>query len=202
MRISVLDVVIGAWIGTVLGACSPSTLDEKGLKKYILNEDNGLHQKLTKGENRLEVLYRPAELVWADEIRSAASPEERKRILQQVDSMNYFIIRFSNNGGEIESQFVSDDDKFSEVTNYLSFEMVNDLSAIVAGDTIRALDVIHTRTFGSTNGTNVMAVFQTDFRNLHEDFVLVLNDRVLGTGVSSFNFKKKDLLKIPDLNLN
>lgn len=190
------------FIATCLLSCSPAALREGELKKYILDESNGVHQMRSRGETNVEVLYKPSALAWAEELEFDRGEGEHNPMVERRDSLSYFMIRFSSGGNEIENQFISDKDKFSAVVNYLSFELARDVSLVTKGDTIEALDVIYARTFGSSGGTDVMAIFDGDVQKKNEDVTLVLNDRVLGTGLSLFTFEKSDLSKIPDLTLN
>jgi len=164
--------------------------------------DNGLHKSLSKGNLTIEVSYRPADLVWRNELRKAVDEMVQDQLRKDYDSLNYFILRFSKNGEEIESAFVGSPTKFEEVTNYLAFGMQQHLIQVNGEDSSRVLDVIHTRTFGTSHGSSVMAIFNGNLKHKDNSVKLYLNDAVLGIGTAEFEFKISDIKNTPPLTLN
>lgn len=196
--------VIGFLFLTSLGmlSCSERELSEQELKAYILNEKNGLHQQRIKNEVTIDVVYKPSELVWKNELTEIVDAKAREELRMNFDSLNYFVLTFSRKGREIENVFVSNPAQFSSVINYLSFEMSKDVYQICESDTTHALDVIYTRTFGVSTGTSVMAVFKGNLKEQDSDVKIGFNDNMLGIGAVEFDFKSSDIKNIPPLILN
>lgn len=183
-------------------SCSERELSEQELKAYILNEKNGLHQQRIKNEVTIDVVYKPSELVWKNELTEIVDAKAREELRMNFDSLNYFVLTFSRKGREIENVFVSNPAQFSSVINYLSFEMSKDVYQICESDTTHALDVIYTRTFGVSTGTSVMAVFKGNLKEQDSDVKIGFNDNMLGIGAVEFDFKSSDIKNIPPLILN
>jgi hypothetical protein len=198
------------WIGHIgllfvmvsVVSCSVKQLPEQDLKSYILNEENGLYKRTVKGDVTIEVFYRPAELVWKSDLQDAKDEGALKELRKNYDTLNYFMMHFSRKGQEIENSFVSNPSYFTEVINYLSFEMSKDVFQINGLDTVRALDVVYTRTFGGSAGTSVMAVFNGNLKERSENIKICFNDTKLGIGAAEFEFKSSDIKNTPTLILN
>lgn len=189
-------------LALVFFSCSVSELPEEDLKAYILNEENGLHKVVTKGDITIEASYWPTSLVWKNELKEAEDADTKNRLMEQYDSLNYFLLHFSRNGDEIENNFVSNRDYFSSVINYLSFQISRDIFQVNGRDTTMALDVIYSRTFGLTSGTAVIAVFPGDLTTSMNDVTICFNDTMLDMGASKFEFKSSDIRKTPTLIIN
>ncbi len=180
-------------------ACSPNKIvSEADLKQYITDEEHGLHKQVTKNDTEIEVFYRPAEMVWKNDLES--DPEKKRQQLRQIDSLSYFIFHFSRKGKEIENGYVSNPDQFKAVVDYLSFEIYNDLFLLQGKDTVWATDAVYTRTFGSSRGTSVMAVFKANLKNSNGEIKLCFDDKTLGIGLTEFEFDIRDIKNTPTLN--
>jgi hypothetical protein len=153
-------------IGSLMGCSEQRVVSEAELKSYILNPENGLIVTRNKNDVAIDVLYRPSVLVSALQIDGITDKEQRNKTIKQFDSLTYFIIRLSRNGQEIENAFVSDPEKFSKVISYLSSAVAGNIYLTTPNDTLRALDAVYTRMFGAATATSVMAVFDTNAKDL------------------------------------
>lgn len=177
-------------------------LTEQALKEYVLDPDNGLFkQKESHGVN-IAVFYRPSALVTAQQLDGMIDKESRARTIKTLDSLTYFVIKFSRNGQEIENAFASDEPKFLNVINYLSSSIGRDIYLLNKGDTINALDAVYAPMFGAASATSVMAVFKTDLRQRSGSVKFCVDDTKLGVGKNEFEFDLKNIRNTPTLNLN
>jgi hypothetical protein len=183
-------------------SCSVKEVSEQELKAYILDQGNGLYKSFSKDEITLEVSYRPAALVWRNELKEIRDEKAQNELRKSFDSLNYFILRFSKRGGEIENSFISNPARFNEIINYLAFGIRQRLFQVQGSDTTLALDVINARTFGSSTGTTVMAVFNGNLKEKNENVKLCFNDILLGIGSTEFEFRISDIKNTPTLILN
>lgn len=186
----------------VFGSCSQASMVEKELNAYLLDTRHGMYQSQTKGNIDINVLYKPSRLIWIDEIREAKNQEEIINITRGIDSLSYFIFKFSRNGEELETALAGKGDSYTKVVDYLSYGIGTDLYLVAGKDTTKALDVISTRTYGSGSGNSVIAIFQKNISKNTSDLRLTLNDRVIGTGLTTFTFQNTDLKKIPTLTVD
>ncbi|MBT1697138.1 hypothetical protein KK083_09645 [Fulvivirgaceae bacterium PWU4] len=186
----------------LLSCGSRSIVSEQELKDYIINPDHGLCRREAKNGIDMEVVYRPSELVAAQQVAGVTDQKEREKIIRNFDSLAYFVIKLSRNGQEIENAYASDNDKFLQATSYLSSGIAQDLYLVNKGDTIRALDAVYTRMFGAATATTVMAIFDTNVKDLDGSLTFCFGDTGLGLGLNEFEFYTNDINKAPTLNLN
>lgn len=198
MRTSLLILLI-----LTLFACNEQrVVTEQELKAYVLDPENGLRKQKEKNGVDIEVIYRPTELVLAQQLDGITDQQERRRTFENFDSLSYFVIKLSRKGQEIENAYVSDNDQFVRVINYLSSSIGANIYMVAEKDTIRALDAVYARMFGSASATSVMAVFDKDIRYLNGQLKFYLDDTQLGLGQNVFEFDLNDIKKAPTLNLN
>jgi hypothetical protein len=187
--------LFSGWLG-----CSqqPITLEE--LKSYPLIEANGILKSHKKGEVQLAMYYKPKDLLIAQELRIDANRERLEELKAQYDSLDYFILKISKNGQEIENSYASNPEQFEKAVNYLSGSLGQKIVMINDRDTIPVLDVVYVRSFGATKATQVMPVFKSNLSARSGTVRVLFNDDYLGTGLSQFDFEIRNIKKIPKLN--
>jgi hypothetical protein len=177
-------------------------VSEQELKAYVMEPENGLRQKVEKNGVDIEVIYRPTELVLAQQLDGIADQRERTNAFKKFDSLTYFIIKFSREGQEIENGYVADQAMFVNVINYLSSSIASNFYVMCNQDTIRAFDAVYARMFGSATSTSVMVVFNGDLSAKKGKLKFFFDDTLLGLGLNKFEFDISDIKKAPTLNLN
>jgi hypothetical protein len=187
---------------TLVACNEKKVVSEEELKAYVMDPENGLRQQKESNGIDVEVIYRPSELVLAQQLDGMTNAAERINTIKNFDSLSYFVVKLSRKGQEVENVFVSDNEKFVRVINYLSSAIAQNIYIINDKDTIPALDAVYARMFGAATSTSVMAVFDTDFRKRSDDLKFFLNDTELGLGQNEFAFTINDIKKAPTLNLN
>jgi hypothetical protein len=187
----------------VVSACTQQkVVSEQELKAYVLDTKNGLRKETEKNDVTIEVLYRPTELVLAQQLDGVTDQNERRKTIANFDSLSYFVLKLSRKGQEIENAYVSDNEKFVHVINYLSSSIGKNIYLVTERDTIHALDAVYARMFGASTATSVMIVFDEKLRARSGDIKFCLNDTELGLGQNEFEFDLSDIKKAPTLNLN
>jgi hypothetical protein len=187
---------------TLMACREKKIVSEEELKAYVMDPENGLRQQKESNGIDVEVIYRPSELVLAQQLDGMTNAAERINTIKNFDSLSYFVVKLSRKGQEVENVFVSDNEKFVRVINYLSSAIAQNIYIINDKDTIPALDAVYARMFGAATSTSVMAVFDTDFRKRNGDLRFFLDDTELGLGQNEFAFTINDIKKAPTLNLN
>ena len=193
------QIVIIALMLLLTWACAPETISLDELKKYPMNPEHGLIQKVEKGNTVLEMYYKPKELIIAQELSAHPTDEERKSLARTYDSLDYFVLRLSRNGQEIENGYASDPAQFTDVLSYLSYYIGPDIYMIQQQDTVPILDAVYARTFGATDATNVMAVFKSKLTSHSGPTTIYFNDTRFGTGLNEFVFDSDRIKSIPTL---
>lgn len=197
VRILILFVALEAF------ACGGNgILSEQGLRDYVMEPENGLRKHCEKNGIDVEVIYRPTELILAQQLQGLTDQQERIRTIRNFDSLSYFVVKFSRNGKEVENRYARDPEEFLRVTNYLSSGIAKDICLILSTDTLFALDAVYARMYGAATATSVMAVFDADLKEKSGIITFCLDDTELGIGRNSFDFDLSDIKKAPTLNLN
>lgn len=172
-------------------------VSEKELKAYVTDPRNGLLKSTVTGGTVIEVIYRPRDLIIAQNAGTGMvlwMEEERK-----LDSLDYFVLRLSRNGGEIQSALASDAVKFNRAIAYLSGGIQNDIYLLSGSVTFAPEQVIFVPTFGSAGATSVMLVFRSSLSARSGDFSIVFEDAVFGTGSNEFVFSSDRIRSVPRL---
>lgn len=188
-------------LGLIAIGCSTPLLSDTELTQYIMSDENGLIKSWESGDDRIEVVYSPSDLVMVRDLRALATDEERKEYLKAYDTISYFIMRLSHNGKEIENSFASNPSMFTSVVEYLGDGILADLSVVTESDTVPAIAVSYMRAFGTSNKTSLLCAFGEDLRDKKGTIKLIFSDSKLGTGTHEFVFKASSIKDIPLLKL-
>ena len=86
--------------------------------------------------------------------------------------------------------------------SYLSSSIGSNIYLITEEDTLRAVDAVYARMFGTSSATSVMAVFDKEVKKLDGTLKLYLDDTELGLGQNEFEFDLNDINKVPTINLD
>lgn len=195
--------LIFGWLLVLTVGCSNEkfiSLNE--LSKYPLDESNGLYKKIERNGVIIEVIYKPTDLILAQEIDDAGySKNQIDSIKKKLDHFHYFTIRLSRNGKEMTNTFVSDPEKLQQAADYLSFRIGSDLKLIHGNDTIPTTDFMHMRTFSASSTSDVLAAYKYSI-NLKGNVSILFDDNFFNTGVNRFDFRASDIGSIPSLDLN
>jgi hypothetical protein len=182
-------------------SCQQGEMTEEQLVNYIADPDNGLRHEVLQGEILLDVNYKPATLVMSETIRSAESEEERATLKSTYDTLDYFVVRLSRNGHEIENDFAGNEQRFEELMQHLTFGIRDDFKVITSNDTIPPLEVLYTRAFGTAGFTSLLLVVPAHLKNCNDEAVLIYNDSWLGTGITEFKFRCNDIKNCPNVKI-
>jgi hypothetical protein len=196
-----MRIILLSFLLLIFWSCQKRIVDESELKTFLMDPENGLIKKSENKDITIEVIYRPSELLSCQQIKGEEDADERKSIIDNFDSLTYFIVRLSRNGEEIENEYAGDSEQFTAMVNHLSSTIGNDFYLVNKQDTIKTLDVSYTRMFGSGSGTSVLTVFDTKLEDENGEVVLCFNDSYFGLGMNQFEFSLKDIKNTPTLNL-
>jgi len=192
--------IAGSIIALVIG-CTPSHLDEVGLKAYIMNPGHGATKMEQTASMEVRVTYRPTDLIVAQELKGLEpySEEQVSDLKLKYNDYSYFVLSLSNHSKEIlaGSDFIS----FSDNLQALSFRMTEFVYLTNSKkDTIEVADYVYPRTFGMGQATNLMFAFNNE--KLKGNDWIQFNFKEMGFGVGNrhFRFKTSDINKIPKLN--
>jgi len=186
----------------VISGCTPDYITLEDLKKYPMEADHGLMQRIEKGNTLLEMYYKPKDLIIAQELAPNATDKEKESVSKTYDSLDYFVLRLSRKGQEIENSYASYPEQFNQVISYLSYYIGPDIYMIHQQDTVPVLDVVYARNFGAIDATNVMAVFKSKLTTQSGKAKVYFNDSRFGTGLNEFVFDTDKIKSIPTIKFN
>lgn len=189
-------------IGVAFSNCADSYISKDDLKAYPLSVKNGLIKSIDKSGIQIDVYYRPKDLIIAQELTLPVNETKINTIETQYDSLDYFMLRLSKNGKEMESSFAGNPERLSEVVSYLSSSIADRVYMVLEQDTISTLDAIYDRTFGATTTTQIMLIFKSNLKDQNGEVKLFYDDNFFGTGLCEFHFDIKRIKRIPRLNFH
>jgi len=190
----------------VFSSCTPSTVKtEQELLTYIRDEDNGLYKKQNKNGVDIELMYRPTDLIVQQELqgKESSSPEDIQKLEDQYGKYAYFVLSFSQNDREALYARSADYGDFSEKLQRIAFRM-NEYTYMSTDqqDTVYLSDFYYPRLNGMGMATQVLLAFEREQIEQGETATLHVKDLGFGTGRVNFKIKKKDMERVPRLELN
>jgi hypothetical protein len=182
-----------------VAACKPQFLAPADLRAYISDEDNGLKKTIKLKDTQVTVLYRPTDLLVYQEIGDDTTNAAKIRELRtKYDQNLYFILSLST--ASKESLHLTTGSQYSDLVQTLSFQMSEYVSmTTAANDTIPVADFILNRTYGMSNSTDLLFVFDKDKAKGKDWVQFNLNEFGLGMGNQRFRFNVKDLDEVPEI---
>jgi hypothetical protein len=176
-----------------------SEMNKPDLNQFVMNEENGLTQENLHDLVDIEVTYRPRDLVIEQMLDKEYSQQQFDSIGHLLDSVDYFVIRFTKNGEDVVNSYAGDETSFSAITNYLSYEISKDIRLIVGEKAIPVDDFVYQQGFGVAKASSLLVAFKSAMFTRDSDFSVVIEDSRFNTGVNEFKFQAEDITSIPRL---
>jgi hypothetical protein len=171
-------------------SCSSKTFDKKqDLWTYLKNPDNGyLQQKNINGYD-FSLLYKPTDLLVAQELGEDKSKEQRTALREKYQKQLYFTLSMSRNGKELLSTTPKNRQEFGAMVNQLAFGMGEKVHLFTQKkDTLELLDYNYPRMYGMSRSTTMLFVYPRDEKQLKEE-TLNFTIQDLGTYTGEVKFK-------------
>lgn len=196
MRCLYLTVILA-----ICGACEPDRLTPEELDIYIEDEANGLIKFVETGRSRVGVAYRPTDLLVHQDIVGTTTAEMIEAERKKYSPYLYFILSLSTDNRE--ALHAAEAMKYGDLVQTLSFRMGDYVTLTTdANDTIPVSDFVLNRTYGLSNSTDLLFVFDRMKAEDKEWVQFNLNECGLGIGNQHFRFKMDDIKSIPVVTFN
>ncbi len=184
-----------------LFCCKPDSLSQEELAAFISNEDNGLKKSVDIGSLKIEVRFKPTDLIVHQQTNGDATNRIVLDSLREMYKNNYyFVLSLPSNNKDALQQI--NRSQYSELIQTLSFRMNNYVTLTTAQDTIPVRDFILNRTYGHSNSTDLLFVFDNK-KALEKEWVQFnLNELGLGVGNQRFRFNVSDLQSVPQIKVD
>jgi hypothetical protein len=168
-----------------------------------VDEDNGLIQRSEINGYSIEVFYKPTDLLIHQEVNGEDADDTiLKSIRSKYEPYYYFTLNLSRDKKEA-LQVNGDMGQYSELVQTLSFRMNGYVNlTTTAQDTIPTGDFILNRTYGMSDATSLLFVFNKEKAQDQDWIQFNLNEFGLGVGNQRFRFRTKDIEAAPKINFN
>jgi hypothetical protein len=176
-------------------------MSESELARYV-SQDDHLTKTASSDQITLQVTYKPTDLLVAQELKNVNSPT----IAQVNEARNkykdhyYFILSFHNGDNEVLNSPLLGQSNFTELLETMSFKMGEFVDLTTSrNDSIPVADYIFNRTFGFSNSTDLLFVFDRT-RAIDSEWIQINVDEFgLGMGNRSVRFNIRDLEMTPKI---
>jgi hypothetical protein len=174
----------------LLTSCANKTFNnEQELWTYLKNPDNGyLQQKNINGYD-FSLLYKPTDLLVAQELGENTSKERITALREKYQKQLYFTLSMSRNGKELLSTTPKNRQEFGAMVNQLAFGMREKVHLFTQKkDTLELLDYNYPRMYGMSQSTTMLFVYPRMDKYLKEE-TLNFTIQDLGTYTGEVKFK-------------
>lgn len=179
---------------------SPRSVSKEQLMAYVLDEDNGLIQSKTVGDYRIELIYRPTDLIVSQELQGETMDTIRiQELSRKYGDYLYFLLQTSRGGREVLN-LENGQQEYSKLLQTMAFRMPEYVSMIQGRDTTALKDFMLDRTYGMSNTTNLLLVFECKDKSFKEDLQIIVGEFGLGIGSVKFQFDPADIKNAPKLS--
>lgn len=186
-------------IASCLYGCRPDSLPEGQLRTFVLNDDNGLHKKVTVNDVTIEVTYMPGDLLVAQEMEGRVELSRLDSLRRKYDQQLYFLLTLSKDGKEALHSLDPGGASYSELLNTLSFQMSQYVYITTSSNTepVAAIDFILNRSYGRASGTELLFAFPAK-NNLPSDWMQInIEEFGLNLGKQQLRFSTDDIIDCP-----
>lgn len=184
----------------IMVTCSTerTPLSESELMAYVMNPGNGTIVSQERDGITFDMIYRPKDMVIASQVDD--DPDRWKEEERRLDSLDYFVLRISRDGEEIQNSFAGNEAKFNSAISWLGGRIANDLYLVTdRKEHIPPDQTVFVPSFGMAKATSVLIVFRSALSQRKGKHSIVLRDSEFGTGMYEFSFDSENIRSIPRL---
>lgn len=182
----------------LLGSCvSKDSVSVEALKAYVLDPDHGTLSTIEKGNMKLQASYYPKDLIIEQDL-GMQDPVAWDSAAMALDSIDYFILRLSRDGKDVEAQFVSDDQSMARVRSYIN-HIGEHIYLQCDDEKTSPEDVVYYPAMGTSNATTVLIIFNSKLSSRSGKVSMIFEDTFFKTGRNEFAFDVSDLKNVPVL---
>ena len=169
-----------------IGCKKEVNLEKSELIDYVNNEDNGFSQTKEINGVKMNLTYRPTDLMVYQEMSNLGNEKKinEDSIKNKYKNNLYFILSYGRDNKEILSTITKSREEFNAIQNTLTFDMLNKVSLVNQDrDTIRLIDYNFPRTYGMSRATSLLFVFErNEILKKSDELLFNVNDIGVGTG--------------------
>jgi hypothetical protein len=173
----------------LLISCKKTFKSREDYIAYIKDEDNGYSQTKEVNGFKVNLTYKPTELMFDD---TKMSNEKMDSLKKSYEKVIYFVLSYSKDNKEVLSTISSSRADFNNIQNMLTFRMKEKITLTTENnDTIPMLDYNFARTYGMSRASTMLLVFERSKLLKNKDKLeFNISDIGLGIGDLTFRFNK------------
>jgi hypothetical protein len=170
---------------------------------YVRDEANGLLKSVSHQQLKMSAIYRPCDLNIYHHLGTTEIGDEKlSELRSQYADKHFFILSLSHADKELWKGVGGE--QYSEILRTLSYEFSRfAFLTTSAEDTLEVADFYMERTYGLSNSTEVLVVFDSKENDGNYSWIeLHIRELGLGMGAQKFKFFKSDILDVPELSFS
>jgi len=193
--------IVFLFLVSIVGCSTPTSLAPSELDKYVLDFEHGLIQKTQINGYSIEVYNKPTDLWVLQEIKDIKFDNVVvDKLREKYGQYYYFILNLSRDNREALHANGADG-QYSDLVQTLSFRMGAFVNLTTSKhDTISLGDFVLNRTYGMSDATSLLFVFDREKAKNSEWVQFNLNEFGLGVGNQRFRFDTKHLNQVPKID--
>lgn len=184
----------------VATGCTQGPVTPEELQSYVIDPDHGLKKSIEVNGFRVDVTYRPRDLMVAQELRAIKDADTSviSKLRRQYEPYHYFVLSLSHNDKEVLNQ-LGDRQLYSDMLQRLAFQMRDYTAMTIGGDTLDVSDYQMDRTYGQSASNNILFAFPKAGAISNSDIRFHLKEFGLGIGTQVFVFNPSDIEAAPNV---
>lgn len=188
-------IIIFCVFSLLVFSCAKKKMTAIDYMRYVENEDNGLKVSKNIGEVNYTIQFKPVEYILLKENR-ANDPKEK-----EIDGMQYYTLSFSlkKSDKDILRHDLREQNEYYERVNYFSYGLQNDIYLVEGTDTLKCNLFNYVRSYGLSPRADFILGFNKTGKNMIQDKLVVVEDKVFEGGIIKLKISEKDLENIPEL---
>lgn len=191
----------------VFASCKKSMdLEKDEIIKWNDNESNKLSKTLGNEQIEFKATFCLPDYIISKEVKGDRVFEKNYLTRKQdFKGLEYFKIRIKrkNSNQEVLLYNLNNEDEYLERVNYLSYGFDENICLVRNDfkDTLYPSLYHFERTYGIVPYADILVSFKEDTLIKSNNYKLLINDVVFGTGIMVFDFDKKNIKNAPKLKL-
>lgn len=181
----------------VLCSCNRA-LPKDEYMAWVKSENNGLLVSRTIGSLKISAQYKPAELRLLEQEESI-EPDQYDKVIAEFKELQYFELMLLDKRGDLLELTETTSEK-SELLDYFSFRMQNDISLIDGVDTLECKVFHFVRSYDLKNEKKFILAFESKSTKI-TDKTLVVDLNLLQTGIIKLVYPESVTSNFPSLKM-
>lgn len=188
--------------GLLLASCN-SISDKASFYEWLNSGDSGLVKTKTIEDLQISIKYMPPELQAMNNLEEDATDEDFVKLTSEYSDQLSFLVSFKSTieGKDILYKNISTTEQYDQRIYELGFMFGEMIQLELPSEQKQSPSLFHLeRAYGTSKTSNIYLVFAKPDQE-YDQVSLIYIDKIFGTGVSRYTFKKSDMDDIPRITI-